>query len=292
MPAPAEQFSQLRTFPLSPECPIYMNRGELLYAEEIVFLHWHDCFEFALCLEGNAVFDIAGQGVQAVKPGDIYFISPGRLHYSRSIVSPGSQWLWVYCNFPLLLTPYFPSTDWSFLDRMSHCGYAKLMTDELEIGDLLQALHHNRHDLDECRAFCLLLIKRMKRRFERDCAAGLPELASLDRNCQSAGSERIRKALQLIVRKFSQKLTVGEMARTCGMSVNNFRRVFTSITGVAPLLYLNQYRCAMAKAYLLDQQHSITDIAWDCGYPTISSFNRQFLALVGMSPSDFRKKHR
>ena len=74
MPASAEQFSQLRIFPLTTERPIYMNMGELLYAEEIVFLHWHDCFEFALCLEGNAVFDIAGQGVQAVKPGDIYFI--------------------------------------------------------------------------------------------------------------------------------------------------------------------------------------------------------------------------
>ncbi len=269
-----------------------MNRGELLYAEEIVFLHWHDCFEFALCLEGNAVFDIAGQGVQAVKPGDIYFISPGRLHYSRSIVSPGSLWLWVYCNFPLLLAPYFTHTDWSFLDRMSRCGYAKLMTDEPEIRELLQALYQNRHDLDECRAYALLLVKRMKKWFERDVASAHAGVPLGEVSGQDAGPERIQKALQLIGRKYAQKLTVVELARTCGMSVNNFRRIFTKTTGVAPLLYLNQYRCAMAKAYLLDKHYSVTEIAWRCGYPTISSFNRQFLALVGMSPSDFRKKHR
>ena len=42
---------------------------------------------------------------------------------------------------------------------------------------------------------------------------------------------------------------------------------------------------------MTESNECITDIAMDCGYNNIANFNRQFLALKGMNPTQFREHH-
>ncbi len=41
---------------------------------------------------------------------------------------------------------------------------------------------------------------------------------------------------------------------------------------------------------LMESDEGITDIAMNCGYNNIANFNRQFLALKGMNPTQFREQ--
>lgn len=287
MPHQPKHLSQLLAFNLTKEAPIRLAIGDSLPSDEIVYLHWHNCFELALCLEGNGIFSIPSEGIQNVSSGDVYVISPGILHYSRSENFGNSKWLWAYFNFSLLLAPFPLKNNWKFLEQMTTCRYVNLIRGGGEIRELLLQLYRNREDLEDCRAWGFLLARRLEAMFVQFMQK--EQLLLAPAPYRPIAPERIQKALILISRNFSSKLTVEELARECGMSENNFRRVFYSTTGVSPLQYLHQYRCAIAKSYLLNNQFSITEIAYKCGYPTISSFNRQFKQLVGVSPRAFRQ---
>jgi AraC-like DNA-binding protein len=48
-------------------------------------------------------------------------------------------------------------------------------------------------------------------------------------------------------------------------------------------------RIEAAIRLLLERERSIADIAYACGYADHSAFSRQFKAVVGISPTDYRR---
>lgn len=60
--------------------------------------------------------------------------------------------------------------------------------------------------------------------------------------------------------------------------------------GMGPLEYINMVRIQTACEYLKTTDKSITEIAQLCGFITNSTFNRNFSRLMGVSPSQWRKR--
>lgn len=56
-----------------------------------------------------------------------------------------------------------------------------------------------------------------------------------------------------------------------------------------PQEYLNELRIAMAVSLLRGGTLTLSEVAAECGYPTLSSFNRQFRRQRGSSPGRFRR---
>jgi AraC-like DNA-binding protein len=100
---------------------------------------------------------------------------------------------------------------------------------------------------------------------------------------------RIAPALQRLASAYMQELRVDDLADACHMSTTHFRRVFGRATGRAPLQYLNHIRIQAASALLASTDRSVLDISLTVGFRTLSSFNRQFKAIRGMSPRSWRK---
>ena len=82
-----------------------------------------------------------------------------------------------------------------------------------------------------------------------------------------------------------------DIARTCNTSTTNFRRLFRRLTGVTPMRYLAQLRVEAAINQLLTTEMSMIAIAADTGFTSLASFNRQFKAITGFSPRDWKKRH-
>jgi AraC-like DNA-binding protein len=53
--------------------------------------------------------------------------------------------------------------------------------------------------------------------------------------------------------------------------------------------YVNQFRILDACSLLESTETSVTEIMFDAGFQTKSTFNREFLSFTGKSPSDYRK---
>lgn len=73
------------------------------------------------------------------------------------------------------------------------------------------------------------------------------------------------------------------------MSESHFRRMFTAMVGVSPLEYINRYRIHRSLNLLHSTSESIQNIAARTGFPSITTFNRNFQRCVGQNPSVWRK---
>lgn len=100
--------------------------------------------------------------------------------------------------------------------------------------------------------------------------------------------DRIRQATQYIQQHYSMSLTVDGIARAAGMSKSNFIHCFSKQTGYSPIEYLNRYRISQAAEMLKNSKMNVSEIAYQCGFSSITLFNRLFLRYTGKKPRDSR----
>ena len=72
------------------------------------------------------------------------------------------------------------------------------------------------------------------------------------------------------------------------MSPASFRRKFKEAMGITPLDYIHAVRIERACGMLRTGNLSILEISLAVGFESISSFNRQFMTIMGVSPNQYR----
>lgn len=105
-------------------------------------------------------------------------------------------------------------------------------------------------------------------------------------------SDPINTAEQYIKSHYNKSLSVDGIARSVGMSKSYFLHKFTEQIGSSPIAYLNSYRILQAAEMLTGTNLPISEIACNCGFKTLSHFNKQFQKIIHQSPRDYRRKHR
>ena len=83
-------------------------------------------------------------------------------------------------------------------------------------------------------------------------------------------------------------LSIDEFAFLCGMSVSSFKRKFNDTYHESPRRYFAKMKLEKASKMLMSDKLRISDVAYDCGFETISTFNRSFKTYFGVSPSAYR----
>lgn len=100
---------------------------------------------------------------------------------------------------------------------------------------------------------------------------------------------RINEVIRYIEDQLAQKMTLDDMAQVANFSKYHFSRIFTSIVGVTPIIYLTRKRLEKAVTYLGDTDIAILEISLLCGFESVSSFNAAFKRHYGLTPSEVRK---
>lgn len=83
-------------------------------------------------------------------------------------------------------------------------------------------------------------------------------------------------------------LSIKEFSILCGMSVSTFKRKFNTVYNESPKKYFAQQRIHKAAKMIRLNTDRISEIAYDCGYESISTFNRAFKLQFGISPTQYR----
>ena len=91
-----------------------------------------------------------------------------------------------------------------------------------------------------------------------------------------------------ITNNMYSNLSVDEFSKLCAMSVSSFKRKFKEIFNDSPKRYLGKMKLEKSIKMLESKDTRISDIAYDCGFETISTFNRSFKTQYGKSPSEYR----
>lgn len=103
--------------------------------------------------------------------------------------------------------------------------------------------------------------------------------------------ERIKRLYQFIDEHYQRKIDLQEVAELSNLSEAAFCRYFKKMTKLTFVEFLNHYRVNQAKNLLLLDKN-ITETCFDCGFESISYFNRTFKKLTGENPLGFKKRFR
>ena len=101
--------------------------------------------------------------------------------------------------------------------------------------------------------------------------------------------DRIRDIYALIDERYQGKIAVDDVAKFCNLTKSAFCRYFKKATGSTFIEFLNQYRISQAKRLLLTGRN-ISETCFECGFESLSYFNRTFKKITGENPSAFKKR--
>ncbi|MCE5323420.1 helix-turn-helix transcriptional regulator [bacterium] len=90
---------------------------------------------------------------------------------------------------------------------------------------------------------------------------------------------------------YDPELSLHYLARKLGVNASYLSRAFKKAMGAGVVEHINRLRIDEAKRLLLDNNLSITDIAFRVGFGSVQHFGRVFRAIECTSPSEYRSKH-
>ena len=107
----------------------------------------------------------------------------------------------------------------------------------------------------------------------------------------SSDSRRVLKVKDYINSHITDELRLEQLAGLVGMTSTAFSRYFKLRTGKTLSEYIVDIRLGQAARRLVDTTDSVSEICWDCGFNTLSNFNRLFRKRKGCNPTEFRGKY-
>jgi AraC-like DNA-binding protein len=101
--------------------------------------------------------------------------------------------------------------------------------------------------------------------------------------------EQINSIVNQLTESVAQAPSMSEFAAQLGMTESRFSRFFRRATGNNFIDFVNRVRISRACLLLMESNRYITHICYDVGFNNVANFNRRFLEIKGMTPSEFRR---
>lgn len=100
----------------------------------------------------------------------------------------------------------------------------------------------------------------------------------------------IEKALSYIHFHFKENPSLDEISGMVFLDKRYFCTLFSRYVGKTYKTYLRDCKLTYAARLLLCTELSVTDVSMECGYATVSHFNREFANFYKTSPTNMRKE--
>jgi AraC-like DNA-binding protein len=101
-------------------------------------------------------------------------------------------------------------------------------------------------------------------------------------------ARHLLRARDLVDARYSESLTVDDLARAAKLSRAHFSREFRRAFWESPHAYLLTRRLERAAALLRNTDRSVADICFSVGLQSVGSFTTSFTRTYGMSPTAYR----
>lgn len=231
--------------------------------------HTHAYCEVELVEYGEGVCVIDGKTLN-VKQGDIIFTRSGAIHGWKNINGKIMHIITVAFDFKIFLGKF----DLFDFDNIVVKGNS-------DIYRMFQLLLEERENNDE-------YTKRVQYNIVECILIYLTRKTGAIKDGKK--ETNIEYVLGYIHENFMLNLTLEEVSKQCNYSISHFSKKFKSVTGKTFIEYLNDVRLNYAVNILSNSNVRITELAYDCGFGSVRSFNREFKKKYGCSPNEYKKK--
>lgn len=248
------------------------------------FPHTHDEIEVMVIISGELSFTTPENGVQTANVGDICIFMPQQIHSFSSLASSNHLYiLKLYSrnsreklNFNLIrfenallkkedpfnavLRKYIDALCTETQEKKVGYGFVANSLSNLIISEILRSEH-------------IIILDNY---YEKQI---------------STSAKLICDVNEYISEHYSEVIYLEDMANYCHLSKYYFAHQFKEITSLTFYDYLISYRLDKAKNLLKSTNYSISEIASQCGFANIRSFNRTFKERFECTPSVYRKQN-
>jgi len=100
----------------------------------------------------------------------------------------------------------------------------------------------------------------------------------------------VGKALSLLHARPEYDWTIEQLGKDVGLSRSVLAERFADLVGMPPMHYLAKWRMQVAAGLLNGGNTNIATIAAEIGYASEAAFSRAFKKMVGVPPSDWRRR--
>ncbi len=251
-------------------------------------VHWHPAIEMIIPLE-NIYTVITGQMTYTLNPGDIFMIPGGELHH---LIAPETgKRLGYLFDFNLLAGIRGYSYLTSFLSHpilINKSTCRPIYKEEAALITQLCRDYFSNDSLREMMIYSHLLaffVNYVRYRISMEESSGLNPV---NETRQKDLIDKFNSVLDYLDEHYAEDITLEKVADVAGFSKFHFSRLFKQCSGYNFYDYVCFRRIKAAETLLLKPGSSITEVALQSGFSSLSTFNRTFKKVKGCTPSEYR----
>lgn len=243
-----------------PKGGIYYQNNENLRFRQ----HLHNSFEWIYVCEGE-VEVTADDRKFFVRTGESILIFPNQIHQAKTRET-SRTFLCIFQNG--LIEEFYRAVKGKIAESPVFSVSESLVT-------RLRQAENTRYLLKSC-------LYEMIAEFDSRCGGY--------RQQSGKSAEHIGQILTFIAAHHAEPITMRDAAREIGYDYHYLSNLLQKNLHTTFRRLLNEYRVSHAESLLPAGGETIASVAGECGYDSICSFNRNFKAITGMTPTEYRKK--
>ncbi len=255
--------------------------------------HWHEEIEIIYILKGGVSVGINSR-LYDLKEKDILIISGGDIH-SFLPASDDSQRL--VLRFNLSVFDGVPSVTKDRKEIKPLFDYARkhsvLWTPEAG-EEMRWHIHKIFDEYSQRQKGYKLAIKAMLYELAVFLLRKVPmeERSKVEVGRRKEAMNRLESVFSFVENNYSSDISLTACAEEAGFSVYHFTRFFKQHTGMTFNQYLSSFRITQAEWLLMNEDKNITEVALQCGFNNVKTFERVFKIHKGEAPSQFKKRQK
>jgi AraC-like DNA-binding protein len=272
---------------------------ELSFRAEVYYDHWftmplhiHPQYEIVYITKGYGK-RIIGDSYDDFEKGDLAMTAANLPHFWRSHPD--------FYNNPELFSK-------SIFIQFSYKIFPEDRKNQAEFQFINNALEISKHGIKISGTTCKFLLMKMKTILNKkgidrilllyqilDMIGRSPDIKLLCsktyiNSFQHVEDKRLKKVLDFLQDNYCKQITLAEISNLAGMNSSSFCRYFRQKMQRTLMEYIYELRIDYACKLMSDKQLTITYVAYECGFNSMSFFNDQFKRIRGVTPSIFRKQ--
>ena len=251
--------------------------------------HWHTALEIIVPMENwyDATIDDKDYHVL---PGEILIIPSGALHSLRAPQN-GSRFIFLFDVSSIATLQGFSQIESIFTPPqcISKATHPQIYDDVYQLLMQMRDEYFNEKDFAELSIFSLLL--NLFVMIGTNHLNSLNFLSSMRPSKQRAYTNKFNTVIEYIDTHYMQDLCLDDVAAAADFSKFHFSRLFKQYTGFTFCDYIRHRKIKAAEELLNHSDLTITEIAMQSGFVSLSTFNRVFRQLKHCSPTEYREKN-
>lgn len=254
--------------------------------------HFHNYYEIYYLLSGQRYYFIGSRNYY-VKKGDLVIVDSNQLHRTSNYDDARHERILLEFE-PSLLEEINVFFDNKFIQT---CVFKK--SGVLNLGD------EDQRKIEEILNSVIYELQRQKSGYKGLVIARLIELFTFiirKKEIQNRSNppdenrvpvnRKIEEIADYISSHYSENISVDDLSEMFYISKYHLCRTFKKYTGFTINEYITIYRIMQAKKLLTESNTSVSEIAEQTGFQSLTNFGKVFKQYMGKRPTEFRKAYR